>query len=123
MTYTIGWSEGEATVTTPAEAEAVLEQLAADPRGPFLVHVAPDNGSDALIELVYGQADRAMLTYTDDAFGGTATDPDLPPAGELHYDYGTVDPDRSRLTRTRASRAVAEFVATGARPSGLSWQE
>ena len=123
MTYTIGWSEGEATITTPAEAEAVLDQLAADPRGPFLVHVAPDDGSDALIELVYGRAERAMLTYTDSNFGGTATDPDLPAGDELHYDYGTVGPDRSRLTQARARRAVADFVATGSRPAGLHWQE
>jgi hypothetical protein len=124
MSYTIGWSEGEATVATASEAVAVLDGIAADPRGPFLVHVAPDDGGDSLIEMVFGRADRAMLTYTDAGFGGRAVDPQVPMATEdLNYDYGSVEPARTRLTAAQARRAIAEYVTTGRRPTCVMWQQ
>jgi hypothetical protein len=124
-TFTIGWAHGEAQVASPDEMEAMLDRLAADPRGPFLTHIAPDSADPdraALIELVFGCRDRAMLTYADDDFGGTAVEPGLPePDTELTYDQGAVEPYRSRLSAAAARRAVVEFVATGRRPSGLDW--
>lgn len=123
MSYIIGWSEGETTITTASEAEAVLDRIAVDPRGPFLVHIAPDDGDDSLIEMVFGCADRAMLTYTDAGFGGRAFDPQTPMAmHDLNYDYGSVEPARTRLTATQARQAVAEYVTTGQRPTCVTWQ-
>jgi hypothetical protein len=41
MTYTIGWSQGQAEVAAPEDVDPVLDHIAADPDGPYLVHVAP----------------------------------------------------------------------------------
>ena len=122
MSYTIGWRDKTVTVNTGAEAVAALEQIAAETSGPFLMQVGSVDSPDVGIELVYGCTERAMLMYADENFGGWALDPDLPLAAEdLDYDYGSVEPDRTRITAAQARRAVAEFIDTGGRPSGLSW--
>lgn len=122
MNYTIGWRDKTVTVNTGTEAAAALQQIAADTTGPFLIQVGSADSPDVGIELIYGCTDRAMLMYADESFGGWAFDPDLPLAAEdLDYDYGSVEPDRTRLTAAQASRAVTEFIDTGTRPSGLSW--
>ncbi len=124
MTYTIGWSDGEAEVDTPAETERVLDQIAVSGDGPYLVHVAPRVGPGALIELVWGDSERAMLSYADDDWDGQAFEPGLAPlTRDIGYDYGSVEPDRTRLSTKLARDAVAEFVATGQRPTCVSWEQ
>ena len=89
-------------VTSGDEARAALESVAAG--GPYLMHVTPKGGNEPMIQLVYGRAERAMLV-----------DP--------YYDYGSIEPDRTRLSAAQARRAVAEFVDTGRRPTCVSWLE
>jgi hypothetical protein len=108
------WRDQQKTVDTGDQARAALKEIAADPGGPFLMHVAPvDQDTDGpMIQLVYGHADRAMLTYTDHDFGGHAVDPDIAPAAaDLDYDYGSVPPELTRLTDAQARQAVAESRA------------
>jgi Immunity protein Imm1 len=124
MTFTIGWKDGHATVATAAEAEAALDRIVASGDGPLLLHVAPDDGGDALIQMVWGDPERAMLTYTEDEFGGRAVEPGMPLAPrDLDYDYGSIEPDRTRLSARMARAAVAEFVATGRRPTCVTWEQ
>jgi hypothetical protein len=125
MTYTIGWKDGHATVATSAEAEAVLDQIAASGRGPMLMHIAPDpdDGDGPLIQMVWGDPERATLTYTDHDSGGRAVEPGIPLADrDLDYDYGSIEPERTRLSAKAARAAVAEFVTTGRQPTCVSWQ-
>ncbi len=122
MSYTIGWSDQEATVSSPTEAEAVLDRIAVSGRR-YLTHIAPDDG-DSLIEMVWGDPERAMLTYSDDGFSGQAVEPALPLATrDLDYDYGSIEPERTRLSAAVARAVVAEFVATGRRPTCVTWQQ
>jgi hypothetical protein len=123
VSYTIGWSDDEATVSSPAEAEAVLDRIAASGRR-YLTHVAPDDGGDSLIELVWGDRERATLTYAESGFSGQAVEPSMPPATrDLDYDYGSVEPERTRLSAATARAAVSEFVATGKRPTCVIWEQ
>jgi hypothetical protein len=128
MTYTIGWGVEDATVSTPGEAEEVLDRIAATGRR-HLVHVAHKTGTGGLIEMVWGDPERAMLSYADDDWDGQAVEPGMPLATEdLGYDYGSIEPDRTRLSarcggtarrsgRARSSqpdrRALVEESATG----------
>jgi hypothetical protein len=125
MSYTVGWSGHRATVSTADEVEAVLDRIAADNRRWLLVHIAaePDRGS--LIEMVWGDPERAMLTYTDDDWGGRAVDLSMPLAsGDLNFDQGSVEPDLTRLSAATARQAVVEFVTTGKRPTCITtWME
>jgi hypothetical protein len=125
-TYRVSWSEGGATVSTPAEVEAVLDHIAAGGGGAFLVHLWPEADEDAGVELVWGDSARAMLMYTDTdgEAGGWAVEPGVPLASrDLDYDHGSIEPVRTRLSAKAARAAVAEFVATGQRPTCVTWQE
>jgi hypothetical protein len=122
MTYTIGWSYGSARVETAEETGAVLDRVATDPRGPLLMHVAPGDDNGSLMELVWGHPDRAMVMYADNDQGGWGVDPSLPPLAEdLDYNYGSVEPARTRVTAAAARKAVQEYVTTGKQPTNLSW--
>jgi hypothetical protein len=123
MTYTIGWGVEDATVSTPGEAEEVLDRIAATGRR-HLVHVAHKTGTGGLIEMVWGDPERAMLSYADDDWDGQAVEPGMPLATEdLGYDYGSIEPARTRLSAKTARAAVAEFVATGQRPTCVTWEQ
>jgi hypothetical protein len=122
VSYTIGWSDQDATVNTAAEAEAVLDRIATTGRR-HLVHVADDTGMGGLIEMVWGDPERAMLSYADEDWDGQAVEPGMPVATkDLGYDFGAIEPDRTRLSARAARAAVAEFVATGRRPTNVSWE-
>ncbi|MEN3305362.1 MAG: hypothetical protein V7603_1564 [Micromonosporaceae bacterium] len=124
MNYTISWGVEDATVSTPVEADEVLDRIAAGGRR-YMTYVAPDpdDGDGPLIQMVWGDPDRAMLTYTDHDFGGRAVEPGIPLADrDLDYDSGSVEPDRTRLSAKAARAAVAEFVATGQRPTCVTWE-
>jgi hypothetical protein len=124
MTFTISWGIEDATVSTPAQAEAVLDHIAATGRR-YLTHIAPDpdDGDGPLIQLVWGDPERAMLTYTDNNFAGRAIEPGMPLANQdLDYDHGSIEPQRTRLSAMAARQAVAEFVTTGKRPTCVSWE-
>jgi hypothetical protein len=122
MSYTVGWSGRRATVATAAEVEAVLDRIAAD--GRFLVQIAPDPDRESLIEMVWGDPERAMLTYADPDWDGLAVEPALPLASDdLDYDHGSIEPDRTRLSAATARQAVVEYVATGKRPTCVTWQQ
>ena len=125
MTYTISWAVEDATVSTVAEAEAVLDRIAAS-GGCYMTYVAPDpdDGNGPLIQMVWGDPERAWLAYTDEESGGWAVEPGLPPlTRDLDYDHGSIEPARTRLSAKAARAAVAEFVATGRRPTCVSWEE
>ncbi len=44
-----------------------------------------------------------------------------PASRDLGYDYGAVEPARTRLSARTARAAVAEFVTTGKRPTCVTW--
>jgi Immunity protein Imm1 len=65
-----------------------------------------------------------MLSYADDDWDGQAVEPGLPPlTHDLDYDYGAIEPERTRLSAKMARAAVAEFVATGKRPTCVTWDQ
>jgi hypothetical protein len=74
------------------------------------------------MELVWGHPERAMVMYVDDDQGGWGFEPSLPPlTGDLNYDYGSIEPERTRVSVAGARQAVQEYVATGQQPTNLSW--
>lgn len=123
MTFTIGWSQGSATAENAEEIDAVLDRIAADPRRrAFLVHIAPVDDDQSLMELVWGHPERAMVMYTDDDCGGWGFEPSLAPlTTDLNYDYGSIEPERTRVSAAAARQAVREYVTTGRQPTNLSW--
>jgi hypothetical protein len=124
VTYTIGWRGGHAVVSTAAESEAVLDRVAASGHGPILMHIAPDDGRESLVEMVWGDPERAMLMYADPQDGGWAVEPGIAAAiRDLGYDYGAVESDRTRLSAKTARAAVAEFISTGKQPTGVTWEQ
>ena len=121
MAYTIGWSDSEAQVADAEEAGTVLDRIIADPKGPYLLHVIPPNDG-SIMQLIWGDSERAAVMYSDDIEGGWGFEPSLPPlAKDIDCDYGSIEPDRTRVTVAAARQAVQEYVATGRRPSNLSW--
>jgi hypothetical protein len=74
--------------------------------------------------MVWGDPERAMLTYVDAGFAGRAVEANLSLATRhLDYDHGSIEPERTRLSAKTARKAVAEFVATGQRPTCVTWQQ
>jgi hypothetical protein len=63
-----------------------------------------------------------MVMYADKDRGGWGVEASLEPLPEdLDYNYGLVEPDRTRVTAAAARRAVQEYVTTGKQPTNLSW--
>jgi hypothetical protein len=121
MTYTIGWSEGQAEVTTAEEAGVVLDRIAATPKSVYLLQVGPNDDS-SVMELIWGHPDRAAVMYADDVRGARAFEPSIPPlAKDINYDYGSIEPEFTRVTAAAARLAVQEYVSTGRQPTNLSW--
>jgi hypothetical protein len=74
------------------------------------------------MQLIWGDPERAAVMYSDDVEGGWGFEPALSPlAKDLDCDYGSIEPDRTRVTATAARLAVQEYVTTGRQPTNLSW--
>ena len=131
--YTIAWGvddddpSGQRTiqVESPDEADAALDQVAAE--GPALVVVHEglwaegDPPPPLGMQIVWGHPERALLTWLGPG-AGRAVDENIPPWPEpIGYDQGEAMPDRTRITAGQVREAVREYVRTGSRPANVTW--
>lgn len=122
-------SEEPAVVTTAAELDAVLDEVAALD-GPTLVQLFP--GGDATgPDLTVGlHGDRGVLRYASEdspnAFYSANPSPfPLPEWGAVRYYYMSSDsdyPDEAELPEKVVREAAHQFAASGGeRPTGIDW--
>jgi hypothetical protein len=119
----------EADVTTVAELDAVLHQVAAQATAeniPFAVqvHHADARGS---IMIGIGHPDRSFIDWlASDGYHEYGYEPALPAATEpvafdVYGDWHEHPPHKLRVRPATASHAVREYVVTGQRPTCVEW--
>jgi hypothetical protein len=141
VTHVVTWGCGNhKTISSAAELDTVLDEI--DAAGlPQLVGIYPpeyttadfDPWSDAArppaLQLGVGHPDRSFLLFIGDG-GGEAIEAGMPPwpddAADIAFDYGGepvfCGADRARVRPQTARQAAREFVATGQRPTCVTWQ-
>lgn len=138
MSYEVIWGDGHMRmVSTADELDAVLGEVAAQADRnnlPFSVTVIPkgyegtsyfDDDFPDCIEIGVGHPERSFIQWHGEC-GGYAFEPGLDPGPEgVRYDYGGQpvypEPSQLRVTPRAARLAAGEFVRTGRRPTGVSW--
>jgi Immunity protein Imm1 len=137
MTYLVGWGrddtqpsgQHETVVHDADELDAVLDRI--ERAGiPQLVDISPSDDAHAIpygLQIGVGTTDRSFAIYIGQPAGGVGYDPDLPPApGSICFDAGgeptDYPPGKLRLTPHQVRQAAREYVATGQRPTNLSWR-
>jgi Immunity protein Imm1 len=136
MSYLVGWGRDDAqpggqyevVVNDTDELDLVLDRIA-QAGVPQMVDIVPSDDAHPIpygLQIGLGTNDRSFAVYFGEPAGGVGYDPDLPPApASIRFDYGgeptDYDPDQLRLTPEQVRQAAREYVATGQRPTNISW--
>lgn len=115
----------EATVTTAAELDAVLDQICSSEGAPYAVDMLPADGDQGMLQLGVGHRERGFITYFGEP-GGIAQQPGIQtwPDTIVFNSGGTpteVGPSRTRVTPDAVRQAAHEYLRTGKTPSGFTW--
>jgi hypothetical protein len=121
-------STNETVVNDTDELDAVLDRIARAGI-PQLVDISPLDDTHSVpygLQIGVGTADRSFAIYIGQPAGGVGYDPDLsPPPASTRFDAGgeptDYHPEQLRLTPEQVRQAAREYVATGQRPTNVSW--
>lgn len=138
-TFTVAWGrddtlpnrQPDATVTTSAQLDAVLDQITQAGK-PTVIDISPtDDGPDgAILQIGIGHPDHSFVQYLDaddaeqdlTAIGEPAH---VPPNQEVMFDMaGTpigCGLDRAMVSPKTARKAAHEYIRTGRRPTNVDW--
>jgi hypothetical protein len=142
VSYTVSWdgpsaeepNRGhEVQVSTAAELDAVLDQVAAQASSeevPYAVQIHQP-GQHGAVMIGIGHPDRSFIDWLDRSEPhGTANrygvESGLAPVAEpigfdFYGDWTDMPPARTRITPSAAREAAREYVCTGQRPTTVEW--
>jgi Immunity protein Imm1 len=131
MSYIVSWRRHEPEkVDSVAELDALLERIREDvaTSGPVVVGVYQQQGDEWIgMDLGAGHPQRSFVFATGTP-GGYATEPGVEPwQGDIVFDYGGTPteyhPEETQVSPQTGLQVVREFVATGRRLSGVTWEQ
>lgn len=142
MTFVVMWDGpsitepdrgGEASISTAAELDAVLDQVAdqaVTDDQPYAVQIYRD-GEDVGLMIGVGHPERSFVSWVDNAVPEGTGDaaahepgvvaPNEPIGLDFFGTWTELDPQRTRVMPEAARQAAREYIETGQRPTGVEW--
>ncbi|HKT03648.1 MAG TPA: Imm1 family immunity protein [Rugosimonospora sp.] len=129
MKYLVTWGAGgEQEVSSPAELDALLYRIrAAQTRVVVGVHYQATNGRWVGMDIGVGHPERSFVFFNERG-GGYAREPSLYVwSDDIVFDDGGqatgYHPNETLVRAEKALDAAREFVATGKRPTCVTWEQ